>query len=72
MVDMVGFAPTERFELLVLSGGFTPTLGEVIVPTLSGLMFSIVNEIVEAMVEEVDPFISGGAGCPNIGLLGSK
>ena len=50
----------------------TPTVGEVTVPPILRLMFSAANEIVEAMVEEVDPSISGGLGCPNVGLLGSK
>ena len=72
MVGMVRVAPTEGFKLLVLSGGVTPTVGEVTVPTVSGLMFSTENETVEATVEEVDPSISGGASCPNVGLLGSK
>ena len=48
MVDTVGVAPTEGFELLVLGGGVTPIVGEVTVPAVSGLMFSTVNEIVEA------------------------
>ena len=70
MVDIVGVAPIEGFKFLVLCGDVTPTIGEVIVPTSSGLMFSAVNETVEAMVEEVDPSISGRVGCPNVGLLG--
>ena len=72
MVDTVGVSPTERCELLVLGEGVTPTIDEVIVPTMSGLMLSAVNETVEPTVEEVDPSISGGVGCPSVGLLGSK
>ena len=72
MVDTVGVAPTERFEFLVLRGGITPIVDEVTVPMVSGLMFSTMNEAVEATVEEVDMSISGGVGCLNVGLLGSK
>ena len=72
MVDTVGVAPTEGFKLLVISGGVTQTIGEVTVPTVPGLMFSTVIETMEVTVEEVDSSISGGAGYPNVGLLGSK
>lgn len=67
---MVGIAPIEKFELLLFGGGVTPAVGEVIVPMVLGLMLSLVNETVEAMVEEVDPSISGGVGYPNVGQLG--
>ena len=66
MVDIVGVAPIEGFELLVLSGGVTPIVGEVTIPTVSRLMFSIVDEIVKGTVEEVDPSISSRAGYPNV------
>ena len=72
MVDTVGVAPIEGLEHLILGGGVSPIAGEVVVPTVSGLMFSAVNETMEATVEEVDPSISSEAGCLNVGLLGSK
>ena len=66
MVDIVGVAPIEGFELPVLSGGVTPIVGEVTIPTVSRLMFSIVHEIVKGTVEEVDPSISSGACYRNV------
>lgn len=50
MVDTMGVAPTEGFKLLVFGGGVTPTVDGVTVPTMSRLMLSIVNEIVEVVV----------------------
>ena len=42
------------------------------VPMVLGLVLSVVNETVEATIEEADLSISGGVSCLNVGLLGSK
>lgn len=71
--DTVGVALIERLEILVLSGGVTPTVDGVIVPMVLGLRISAVKETMEAVVEEVDPYISrGGVASANVGLFGSK
>ena len=69
--DTVGVAPIERFIFLVLGGDVTPTVDRVIVPTVSRLRLSIVNDTVEATVVEAGPSISRGeAASPNVGLSG--
>ena len=71
--ETIGVAPIERFRLLVLGGGVTPMVDEVIFPMVSGLRLLSVKETVEATVEEVDSSLSvGGVASPNIGLSRSK
>jgi hypothetical protein len=71
--DIVGVAPTSRLGLLVCGGGVNPMVDGVKAPTVSGLRISVVKDIVEAAVEEVDPSIRrSGVVSPNVGLSRSK
>ena len=73
MEDIVGVSPTERVGLLVFGGGVTPTVDGFIVPTVSGLRISAVNETVEVAIEMADLSMSrSGVASPNVGLSGSK
>ena len=57
----------------MFGGGVTPTVDGFIVTMVLGLRLSVVKDIVEATVEEIDLSICrGGAASPNVGLSKSK